>query len=150
VLGVINRLIKDPNESLDVLQETFIKAYRAINDFRGDSKFYTWLYRIAVNTAKSHIQGLERRRQVSKELEDSDAETLIQKDQGDYAAEHHLLKAFDQLPKTLKAAMTLREIGGLTYSEIAEVMNVPIGTIRSRIFRARALLRKGSSQRSIK
>lgn len=154
VLKYQNRLIKliagylrDPDEVMDVAQESFIKAYRALPKFRGDSAFYTWLYRIAINTAKNYLVA-QGRRPPDSDIEASDAELL---DSGaelrDVASpEHVLLKdeiektvfdAIEQLPDDLRTAVTLRELEGLSYEEIADVMGCPIGTVRSRIFRAR-------------
>lgn len=154
VLKYQNRLIKliagylrDPDEVMDVAQEAFIKAYRALPKFRGDSAFYTWLYRIAINTAKNYLVA-QGRRPPDSDIEASDAELL---DSGaelrDVASPEHVLlkdeiektvfEAIEQLPDDLRAAVTLRELEGLSYEEIAEVMGCPIGTVRSRIFRAR-------------
>lgn len=147
VANIVSRYIRDPHESLDVTQETFIKAYRALPNFRGDSAFYTWLYRIAINTAKNHLVAQNRRPPNS----DVEAETAEQIDAGERlknreTPEHLLLKdeiaetvrqAIDDLPDELKTAITLRELEGLSYEEIANAMSCPIGTVRSRIFRAR-------------
>ena len=147
VVNIISQYIRDPHECLDVAQETFIKAYRALSGFRGDSAFYTWLYRIAINTAKNHLVALGRRPPRS----DIEAETAELIDAGERlkdrgSPEHLLLKdeiaetvrdAIDNLPDELKTAITLRELEGLSYEEIAEAMDCPIGTVRSRIFRAR-------------
>ena len=147
VVNIISQYIRDPHECLDVAQETFIKAYRALSGFRGDSAFYTWLYRIAINTAKNHLVALGRRPPRS----DIEAETAELIDAGERlkdrgSPEHLLLKdeiaetvrdAIDKLPDELKTAITLRELEGLSYEEIAEAMDCPIGTVRSRIFRAR-------------
>ncbi len=115
VVSLILRYVKDHSEALDVAQEAFIKAYRALPRFRGDSAFYTWLYRIAVNTAKNHLASASRRTGVAAILH----------------------QAIQDLPEDLRTALTLREMEGLSYEEIAEVMDCPIGTVRSRIFRAR-------------
>ncbi len=154
VLKYQNRLIKliagyirDPDEVLDVAQEAFIKAYRALPKFRGDSAFYTWIYRIAINTAKNYLVS-QGRRPPDSDIEASDAAQL---DSGaelrDTATPEHIMlrdeiektvfEAIEQLPDDLRAAVTLRELEGLSYEEIAEVMGCPIGTVRSRIFRAR-------------
>lgn len=134
LLRVINRYTHDPSESLDILQDALIKAYRAMGEFRGDSAFYTWIYRIVINTAKNYLAMSEKR--LSPKKADAEDESLLSEETSD----HYLLKAFERLPKPLQSAMTLREIGGLSYLEIAEAMKVPIGTVRSRISRARALL----------
>lgn len=146
VFNIISRYVKDPAEAKDVAQEAFIRAYRALGKFRGDSAFYTWLYRIVVNTAKNHI--IQQSRQLSDTYEMHDIEvqmdkleytervtpeTILQKDE----LEQHVHYLIDQLPDDLKTALTLREIDGMTYDEIAEVMLCPVGTVRSRIYRAR-------------
>jgi len=146
LLSVVNQYIKDPSESLDVLQETFIKAYQSIKDFRADSAFYTWIYRIAVNTAKNHLVHLERRPPQSDYSIDAaelkDPEAMAAKHNGKHPASRELLKAFEALPKHLQEILTLREIGGFSYAEIAKFMDIPVGTVRSRISRARKLLLK--------
>lgn len=147
VIGIISRYISDWSECQDVAQEAFIRAYRAIAAFRGDSQFYTWMYKIATNTAKNHLVSLGRR----PPTDDISIEDAVLIDGGsrlkDRATpEHELLRqeieqtVFDtveQLPEDLKTAITLREVEGLSYEEIAQSMNCPIGTVRSRIFRAR-------------
>jgi RNA polymerase sigma-70 factor (ECF subfamily) len=147
VVGVISRYISDWSECQDVAQETFIRAYRAIQSFRGDSQFYTWVYKIATNTAKNHLVSQGRR----PPTDDVSIDDAVQLDGGarlkDRATpEHELLRqeieqtvfaAVEELPEDLKTAITLREVDGLSYEEIAETMNCPIGTVRSRIFRAR-------------
>ena len=147
VVGVISRYISDWSECQDVAQEAFIRAYRAIAAFRGDSQFYTWMYKIATNTAKNYLVS-QGRRPPTDDIAIDDAVLL---DGGarlkDHATpEHELLRqeieqtVFDtveQLPEDLKTAITLREVDGLSYEEIAATMNCPIGTVRSRIFRAR-------------
>jgi RNA polymerase sigma-70 factor, ECF subfamily len=147
VIGVISRYISDWSECQDVAQETFIRAYRAIQSFRGDSQFYTWVYKIATNTAKNHLVSQGRR----PPTDDVSIDDAVQLDGGarlkDRATpEHELLRqeieqtvfaAVEELPEDLKTAITLREVDGLSYEEIAETMNCPIGTVRSRIFRAR-------------
>ena len=152
VANLVSRYIKDPGETLDVTQEAFIKAYRAIPNFRGDSAFYTWLYRIAINTAKNFLVAQGRRPPGS----DVDAEAAEQLDVGGRLKEHetpenHLLtteiaetvqKAIAELPEDLRTAITLRELEGLSYEEIANAMSCPIGTVRSRIFRARDAIDK--------
>ncbi len=144
---LISRYIQDPSEVLDVSQEAFIKAYRALPKFRGDSAFYTWLYRIAINTAKNHLVAQGRRPQsvdidaeegvrvesIPKLRENATPERLILRDEiGDV-----IFQAIEELPEDLRTAITLRELDGLSYEEIAKVMGCPIGTVRSRIFRAR-------------
>lgn len=150
VANLVSRYIRDPSETLDVTQEAFIKAYRALPNFRGDSAFYTWLYRIAINTAKNFLVAQGRRPPGN----DVDAETAEQLDIGirlkEHATpEHHLLeneladavrRAIEELPEDLRTAITLRELEGLSYEEIAKAMDCPVGTVRSRIFRARAAI----------
>jgi RNA polymerase sigma-70 factor (ECF subfamily) len=147
VIGVISRYVSDWSECQDIAQEAFIRAYRAIAAFRGDSQFYTWMYKIATNTAKNYLVSQGRR----PPTDDVSIDDAVQLDGGarlkDRATpEHELLRqeieqtVFDtveQLPEDLKTAITLREVDGLSYEEIAETMNCPIGTVRSRIFRAR-------------
>ena len=144
---LISRYIHDSAEVEDVCQEAFIKAYRAIGNFRGDSAFYTWLYRIAVNTAKNYLISQGRRPPKS----DIDASDAVQTEAGSAMREigtpesniltreiaETVSSVVENLPDDLKMAITLREIEGLSYDEIAEVMDCPIGTVRSRIFRAR-------------
>ena len=147
IVKLVSRYVHDPSESMDVAQETFIKAYRALPGFRGDSAFYTWLYRIAINTAKNHLVAMGRR-PPSSDIDAQDAEQFA----GDsllkeIATPEHLLlkdeieqvvyKAIEDLPEDLRTAITLRELEGLSYEEIAQSMGCPIGTVRSRIFRAR-------------
>ncbi len=150
VVRLISRLVRDPSEVEDVAQEAFIKAYPALPQFRGDSAFYTWLYRIAVNTAKNYLVAQGRRPiPLSDTLsEDEDGESFGREDvvSDNHTPEAELLsrqiaetvnRAIEALPQDLRTAVTLREIEGLSYEEIAEAMNCPIGTVRSRIFRAR-------------
>jgi RNA polymerase sigma-70 factor, ECF subfamily len=145
---LLSRLVRDPAEVEDVTQEAFIKAYRALPSFRGDSAFYTWLYRIAINTAKNYLVAMGRRAPTSTGFDHEEAEGFEDAEQLRDAAtpEGELLgkqiaatvnRALEQLPEDLRTAITLREIEGLSYEEIATVMNCPIGTVRSRIFRAR-------------
>ena len=152
IANLVSRFIRDPDEVLDVTQEAFIKAYRALPNFRGDSQFYTWLYRVAINTAKNHLATLSRRPPQG----DIEAEIAEQMDMGTRLKEQEtperlaeeadlkavILEAVDQLPEELKTALTLREIDGLSYDEIADAMDCPIGTVRSRIFRAREAVDK--------
>ena len=147
IIQLVNRYVHDADEARDVAQEAFIKAYRAIGRFRGDSAFYTWLYRIAINTAKNYLVASGRRPPRS----DIDAQDAEQYEGAtglkEYATPERLLlkdeiqeaiaTAIDELPDDLRAAITLRELEGLSYEEIAQTMDCPIGTVRSRIFRAR-------------
>ena len=147
IMSLISRYVKHPGDVPDVAQETFIKAYRALPNFRGESAFYTWLYRIAVNTAKNYLVSRSRKPMGS----DVDIEDVEFMEQGqilrDISTPENLLmseqlkqvvmKAIDDLPDDLKQAITLRELDGLGYEEIAQTMDCPIGTVRSRIFRAR-------------
>ena len=148
IIRLVSRLVRDAAEVEDVTQEAFIKAYRALPQFRGESAFYTWLYRIAVNTAKNHLATQGRRAPTSTEANAEEAETFAEADQRrDINTPESLLMskqiaqtvnaAMEALPDELRTAITLREIEGLSYEEIAEAMGCPIGTVRSRIFRAR-------------
>ena len=150
VARLIARYVQEPSDVLDVAQEAFLKAYRALPRFRGDSAFYTWLYRIAVNTAKNHLVAQARRPQDSG-LDPADAEQFPDIDDlKEYGTpEGHLLtdeiqhtvaSAIEALPQDLRVAISLRELEGMSYEEIASVMDCPIGTVRSRIFRARAAI----------
>ena len=145
---LLGRLVRDQAEVEDVTQEAFIKAYRALPSFRGDSAFYTWLYRIGINTAKNYLVTNARRPPTSTAYSSEDAEGFEDADQlrdmntpeNELASKQiaEIVSAtMDQLPEELRTAITLREIEGLSYEEIAEIMNCPIGTVRSRIFRAR-------------
>ncbi len=145
---LLSRLIRDPAEVEDVAQETFIKAYRALGSFRGDSAFYTWLYRIGVNTAKNYLVSTGRRAPTSTDFDSSEAETFEDAEQlRDNNTPERLLMtreigqtvetAMAALPEELRTAIMLREIEGMSYEEIANIMDCPIGTVRSRIFRAR-------------
>ena len=152
VLKLITRYVRDPVEAEDIAQEAFIKAYRALPSFRGESAFYTWLYRIAANTAKNVLVS-SRRRLVDYDLDlqdpDDYAAQAILKDsdtpEGMLLTEEirqTVTEAMRQLPDDLREAITLRELEGLSYEEIAEVMECPVGTVRSRIFRAREAIDK--------
>jgi len=145
---LLSRLIRDPAEVEDVAQEAFIKAYRALPSFRGDSAFYTWLYRIGINTAKNYLVSQGRRAPTTTEFDSEEAETFEEGDQlRDINTPERMLQskqigetvnsAMDALPEELRTAIVLREIEGLSYEEIASIMECPIGTVRSRIFRAR-------------
>ncbi|UZD55524.1 RNA polymerase sigma factor RpoE [Caldimonas aquatica] len=148
---LIGRMVRDPDLIQDIAQETFIRAYRALPQFRGDSAFYTWLYRIAVNTAKKSLVELKRDPLVTgsalTSLEDEDETSRVENELSDGETPEAVLAskeiantvnaAIEALSDDLRQAITLREIEGLSYEEIAEVMNCPIGTVRSRIFRAR-------------
>lgn len=148
LMRLVSRLVRDQAEAEDVVQEAFIKAYRALPQFRGDSAFYTWLYRIGINTAKNYLVTQGRRAPTSTEADVEEAETFDDGDRlRDINTPESLLAtkqiaqtlnvAMDELPEELRMAITLREIEGLSYDEIAESMGCPIGTVRSRIFRAR-------------
>jgi len=152
VVKVITRYLRDPVEALDLAQEAFIKAYRALPNFRGESAFYTWLYRIAINTAKNHVVA-QGRRPPMDDVEASEAEffegpsalkdtstpeSMVLRDE----IEQVVFEAIEALPEDLKTAITLRELEDMSYEEIADVMNCPIGTVRSRIFRAREAIDK--------
>jgi RNA polymerase sigma-70 factor, ECF subfamily len=145
---LLSRFIRDQAEVEDVVQEAFIKAYRALPNFRGESAFYTWLYRIGINTAKNYLVSMGRRPQTSNEIEVEDAENFEDGDElrtVDTPETELMTKeiaktvqtAIESLPEDLKTAIVLREIEGLSYEEIATMMDCPIGTVRSRIFRAR-------------
>jgi len=147
IYSLVSRLVRDNDEVQDVVQEAFIKAYRALPNFRGDSQFYTWMYRIAVNTAKNYLVSRSRRPQ-GVDVDVEEAEFMDSADGlRDLASpESQLLTeelrrviddAIAALPEDLRTALTLREFEGLSYEEIANVMNCPVGTVRSRIFRAR-------------
>ncbi len=152
VVNLITRIVSDQTESYDIAQDAFIKAYRAIGNFRGDSQFYTWLYRIAANTAKNYLASRARKSSnYTVDVEDAEhfegesrlkelttPENLLLSEE----IERTVFQAIKDLPDDLKSAITLREIEGLSYEEIAEVMGCPIGTVRSRIFRARDAIDK--------
>jgi RNA polymerase sigma-70 factor, ECF subfamily len=152
VSALVSRFVRDPQEAEDVCQEAFIKAYRALSLFRGDSAFYTWLYRIAVNTAKNHLVSRNRRPPASDvEIEDAEINdgggVLREIENPESALATEKLKqtineAIEDLPEDLRTAFTLREFSGLSYEDITEVMDCPVGTVRSRIFRAREAIDK--------
>lgn len=152
VVHLVNRYIKDPSESQDVAQEAFIKAYRALPAFRGESAFFTWLYRIAINTAKNHLS-MRSRRPAEDDVEFEDAEQMDSAAplRSNETPEGLLLTeelaeairlAIADLHEDLRTAISLRELEGMSYEEIAEVMQCPVGTVRSRIFRAREAIDK--------
>jgi RNA polymerase sigma-70 factor (ECF subfamily) len=148
LMRLVSRLVRDQAEAEDVVQEAFIKAYRALPQFRGDSAFYTWLYRIGINTAKNYLVTQGRRAPTSTDSNSEEAETF---DDAEYLRDINTPEsmlatkqiaetvnaAMSTLPEELRTAISLREIEGLSYEEIAEAMGCPIGTVRSRIFRAR-------------
>lgn len=147
IIQLVNRYVKDPSEAQDVAQEAFIKAYRALGNFRGDSAFYTWLYRIAINTAKNYLVSRSRR-SFDYQVDIQDAEQIenVPQLQGMETPERLLLNqeivevikaAIDKLPEEMRTAIMLREFEGMSYEEIAVAMDCPVGTVRSRIFRAR-------------
>ena len=152
ILNLVSRFVHDPSDAGDVAQEAFIKAYRALPKFRGDSAFYTWIYRIAVNTAKNFLATSARRPFDTA----SDFNEMEQIDHSDTLKEQTtperllltrelqdtIIRAIEELPADLRSAITLREIDGLSYEEIASVMACPVGTVRSRIFRAREAVDK--------
>ncbi len=146
VASLVSRLVHDHAEVQDVTQEAFIKAYRGLKNFRGDSAFYTWLYRIAINTAKNHLASMSRKVTEGPDIADAehfesasalhdiaDPQRELMTDEVSETVQHTIMS----LPDELKTAITLRELKGMSYEEIAEVMECPIGTVRSRIFRAR-------------
>ena len=152
VVNLVTRFVKDVDEAQDVAQEAFIKAYRGLSNFRGDSAFYTWLYRIAINSAKNYIVS-QSRKSPTYAVDIDDAEHMetaaalkdIDTPEGKLLTseiENTVYKAIKELPEDLKTAITLRELEGMTYEEIANVMECPIGTVRSRIFRARETIDK--------
>lgn len=147
VISLVSRFVRNHADALDVTQDAFLKAYRALPNFRGDSAFYTWLYRIAVNTAKNYLATQSRRagemdKDISEieQIEDNDAlrdkatpERLLLRDE----IQATVIAAIDGLPQDLRTAIMLREVDGMSYEDIANIMECPIGTVRSRIFRAR-------------
>ena len=152
VVNLISRYVYDSSEVYDVAQEAFIKAYRALPNFRGDSAFYTWLYRIAINTAKNYLVA-QKRRPPKTDIDIHDAEQYANHDDlKEYETpegmmqksevERIVVETMQKLPEDLRTAITLRELEGLSYDEIAEAMGCPVGTVRSRIFRAREAIQK--------
>jgi RNA polymerase sigma-70 factor (ECF subfamily) len=152
IVSVVHRYVRDSADVQDVVQEAFIKAYRALANFRGESAFYTWMYRIAINTAKNHLIS-RGRRPPSSDVDIDDAEHFSGNEnlQDIETPESSLFceqlqavveKAINQLPEDLRTAVTLREMEGLSYEEIADIMECPVGTVRSRIFRAREAIDK--------
>jgi RNA polymerase sigma-70 factor (ECF subfamily) len=152
ILKLIMRYVRDSSEALDVAQEAFLKAYRAVRSFRGDSAFYTWLYRIAINTAKNHVVAAGRRpTYYDLDLQDTEQGEIFAKLRDIDTPEHLTLseelrqtvnRAINELPEDLRTAILLREIEGMSYEEIAQTMECPVGTVRSRIFRAREAIDK--------
>ncbi|MCH1918429.1 RNA polymerase sigma factor RpoE [Shewanella sp. A3A] len=152
VINLISRYVRNQADVADVAQEAFIKAYRALPNFRGDSAFYTWLYRIAVNTAKNHLVS-QGRRAPSNDVDAEEAEFYEGSDAlKEFASPERLMLSdeikqvifdtLESLPEELKMAISLRELDGMSYEEIANVMECPVGTVRSRIFRAREAIDK--------
>ena len=152
IINLVSRFVYSPSDAQDIAQEAFIKAYRALPNFRGESAFYTWMYRIAVNTAKNHL-AVKSRRPLESAQDIDDVEQI----EGNSTLRHQetpehlllrdeiqetILKSIEALPEDLKAAITLREVEGLSYEDIAIAMDCPIGTVRSRIFRAREAIDK--------
>jgi RNA polymerase sigma-70 factor, ECF subfamily len=147
IIQLVNRYVKDSSEAQDVAQEAFIKAYRALGNFRGDSAFYTWLYRIAINTAKNYLVSRSRRSSdYQVDIQDAEAVENAPQLQGMETPERLLLNqeiidtiktAIEKLPEEMRIAIMLREFEGMSYEEIAVAMDCPVGTVRSRIFRAR-------------
>lgn len=147
VIGLVSRYVRNRAECEDIAQESFMRAWRAIATFRGDSAFYTWLYKIAVNTAKNHLVAIKRR-PPADDVDVDDASFMLgsERMQDNATPEHEMMRqeieqsvfsTVQELPDELRTAITLREVDGLSYEEIAQAMDCPIGTVRSRIFRAR-------------
>lgn len=148
--AIVSRFIRDSDEVADVTQEAFIKAYRALPKFRGDSQFYTWLYRIAINTAKNYLVS-KNRRPANTDIDIGDAEQFADNDKliDETSPENSMMSeelaqvikdSLNQLTEDLRTALTLREFEGMSYEEIAAIMDCPVGTVRSRIFRAREFI----------
>ena len=152
IISIVGRYLGDQNDVQDVSQETFIKAYRAIPNFRGESAFYTWLYRIAVNTAKNHLVSKSRRPpNIDVDIDDGEFQNnsaVLRDNESPQASlatsqmEQVIFRSIENLPSELRIAVTLREFDGLSYEEIAKIMNCPVGIVRSRIFRAREAIEK--------
>ena len=150
--AIVSRFVRDTDEVADVTQEAFIKAYRALPKFRGDSQFYTWLYRIAINTAKNYLVSKNRRpANTDIDVEDAEQFTGNEKLIDEASPEIFIMTeelsqiikdSLSQLPEDLRTALTLREFDGMSYEEIADIMGCPVGTVRSRIFRAREFIDK--------
>lgn len=147
IIKLVSRYVREPSDALDVAQDAFLKAYRALPNFRGESAFYTWLYRIAINTAKNYLTAQSRRPPEADLSGDDDDGIDLDAVLKDFATPESILltdeiketiaAAIENLPEDLRTAITLREVDGLSYEEIANVMSCPVGTVRSRIFRAR-------------
>jgi RNA polymerase sigma-70 factor (ECF subfamily) len=152
IVNLVMRYVRDPDQALDITQEAFLKAYRALGRFRGESAFYTWLYRIAVNTAKNYLAAQRRRpMDVELDLQDPEQFDLHAKLKETDTPEGVLMgrqlhetvaRAIEALPDDLRTAIVLRELDGMSYEEIAQTMDCPVGTVRSRIFRARDAIGK--------
>jgi RNA polymerase sigma-70 factor (ECF subfamily) len=152
IIKLVGRYVRDPDEAMDVAQEAFIKAYRALGSFRGDSAFYTWLYRIAINTAKNYLAAARRRPEdFNMDLQDPEQYELhgrlssVDTPEGNVLSEEirqTVNAAIEALPEDLRTAIILREMEGMSYEEIATTMECPVGTVRSRIFRAREAIDK--------
>ncbi len=152
ILNLVGRYLRDTQDIEDVTQEAFIKAFRALPRFRGDSAFYTWIYRIAINTAKNHVVARSRRPPgVDVDVDDAEfmdgSEVLKEPENPESVMARDQLSAvidtaIAELPEDLRSAVTLREFDGLSYEQIAEIMDCPVGTVRSRIFRAREFIDK--------
>lgn len=152
IINLVMRYVRDPDQALDITQEAFLKAYRALGRFRGESAFYTWLYRIAVNTAKNYLAAQRRRpMDVELDLQDPEQFELHAKLRETDTPESMLMgrqlhetvaRAIEALPDDLRTAIVLRELDGMSYEEIAQTMDCPVGTVRSRIFRARDAIGK--------
>lgn len=147
IIQLVNRYVKDPSEAQDIAQEAFIKAYRALANFRGDSAFYTWLYRIAINTAKNYLVSRNRRySDYQVDVQEAEQVENVPQLKAMETPEYLLMNdeiisviktAIEKLPEEMKTAIMLREFEGMSYEEIAQTMECPVGTVRSRIFRAR-------------
>ena len=147
IIQLANRYVHDQDEAMDIAQEAFIKAYKALGRFRGDSAFYTWIYRIAINTAKNHLASQARRvRDVTVDIDEAQVHDLNPALKDNATPERMAMRdeiqaavadALEQLPEDLRLAITMRELEGMSYEDIALAMECPIGTVRSRIFRAR-------------